>query len=83
MTTFDQVKEALQAQCTARRPDWDQCKVIRGPLDSDADFFNDTDISSAIIESCPKACDCSVGIYQPTVGDLVATDWEIIPKEDK
>lgn len=79
MTTYSQVKEALRTGCSARRPEWDICKIVRDPQESDRDFFmTEVDFKDAVMEYCPRSCDCNVRFFTPTQQDLEATDWVII-----
>lgn len=63
---------------SVRRSGWEPCRSIRNAKPGDYDYISNFDLDNVIVEDCKKECDCMVGIYQQTIEDKEATDWEVI-----
>lgn len=80
MATWKEVEKAIKEGKGARRPYWQQCKIIRGWLGGDADYFMTpiADTIDIIMQQCDIPCDCKIGIWQKNQEDVKAEDWEIV-----
>lgn len=78
MAIFATVESAIKAGKIARLPEWPECKAIRTSKESDHDYFmHDINLVDAIIEDCPKVCDCKIGIWIPQPGEKESEEWVI------
>lgn len=77
MMNYLEARSAATKGNAIKETSWDNCRKVRTWKDSDADFVG-VQSPDALIEDCPKACDCAIRIYIPTKAEYDSENWEIV-----